>query len=278
MSTYHYSRRYLREKALPTPFCPGCGNGIVINAFLKAVSELGYTDLKDFVFVSGIGCGAWIISPHFNADTIHVTHGRAIPVATGVKLIRPDLNVVVISGDGDLINIGGNHLIHAARRNIGLKVILVNNMTFGMTGGQASAGTLHGLKTTTTPYGNIEHPFDISQLMIAAGASYVARWTTYHMLPLANSIKRALTTDGFAFVEVISQCPTALGRRINLSDGIKMLTWFKEISVPISKAKKMSKSELANKIIVGEFVKQEREPFEKQYLSIITKAKKVITS
>lgn len=278
MKEVHPSMKYLREEVLPTPFCPGCGNGIIMNAFFKAIFELGHMDLSKFVFVSGIGCGAWIISPHFKADTLHVAHGRAIPVATGIKLMRPDLNVIVISGDGDLVNIGGNHLIHAARRNIGIKVILVNNMIFGMTGGQFSAETLHGLKTTTTPYGNIEYPFDISSLIMAAGANYVARWTTYHFNPLVSSIKKALTIDGFAFVEVLSQCPTALGRQIGKPDGLKMLMWFKDISILISKAKKLKEDELKNKVIIGEFVIRDRKPLEKMYNEVKEKVKALFST
>ncbi|MEM2538298.1 MAG: thiamine pyrophosphate-dependent enzyme, partial [Candidatus Methanomethylicia archaeon] len=159
----HYAIRYIREEVLPSPFCPGCGNGMIINALFKAISELGYEDLKNFVFCSGIGCAAWIPSPHFKADSIHTLHGRAIPVATGIKIMRPELNVFVISGDGDLAGIGLNHLIHAARRDIGIKVIMVNNMIYGMTGGQVSPTTPKGIKTTTTPFGNPEKPLDVAK-------------------------------------------------------------------------------------------------------------------
>ena len=272
----HFSRSFLREEVLPTAFCPGCGIGIVMNAFIKAVSELGHKDFSQFAFVSGIGCSAWAVSPYFKADSIHVTHGRAIPVATGLKLIRPDLNVVVISGDGDLANIGGNHLIHVARRNIDLTVILINNMTFGMTGGQTSSLTMSDLRTATAPYGNPERPFRISELVMTAGANYVARWTTYHMIQLSNSIKKALKKKGFSFIEVVSQCPTGLGRRIGKDDGIKMLHWFKEISVPISKAKNMSQDELKGKIIVGELVNLEHETFQEKLLKINRRAKETL--
>jgi len=272
----HFSRSFLREEVLPTAFCPGCGIGIIMNAFIKAVSELGYTDFSQFAFVSGIGCSAWAVSPYFKADSIHVTHGRAIPVATGLKLIRPDLNVVVISGDGDLANIGGNHLIHAARRNIDLTVILVNNMTFGMTGGQTSSLTMSDLRTATSPYGNPERPFKISELVKTAGANYVARWTTYHMIQLSNSIKKALKKKGFRFIEVVSQCPTGLGRRIGKNDGIKMLHWFKEISVPVTKARNMSDSELKDKIIVGELADLEQKTFQEKISKINERAKKTL--
>ena len=227
----HFSLQYLREEALPSPFCPGCGNGEIINAFLKAVSDLGYEDLRKFAFVSGIGCGAWIPSPHFKADTLHTTHGRAIAFATGLKLSNPELKVVVISGDGDLAAIGGNHLIHAARRNMDLTVICSNNYIYGMTGGQVGPTTFTGDLTTTTPYGNPERPFDLARLVTAAGANYVARWTTAHPIQAARSIKTALERRGFTFIEMISQCPIAYGRRTHAGGPPEMIQWFKKFPV-----------------------------------------------
>ncbi len=227
----HFARQYLREETLATPFCPGCGNGEIINAFLKAVSDLGYEDLRKFAFVSGIGCGAWIPSPHFKADTLHTTHGRAIAFATGLKLSNPELKVVVISGDGDLAAIGGNHLIHAARRNMDLTVICSNNYIFGMTGGQVGPTTFTGDLTTTTPYGNPERPFDLARLVTAAGANYVARWTTAHPIQAARSIKTALERRGFTFIEMISQCPIAYGRRTHAGGPPEMIQWFKKFPV-----------------------------------------------
>jgi len=223
----HFARHYLREEALPTPFCPSCGNGQTSNAFLKAVKDLGHEDLSEFAFVSGIGCGAWIPSPHYNADTLHTTHGRAIAFATGLKLSNPELKVVVISGDGDLAAIGGNHLIHAARRNIDMTVICSNNYIYGMTGGQVSSTTFTGDRTSTSPYGNPERPFDLSRLVAAAGANYVARWTTAHPVQASRAMKTALQKKGFSFVEMISQCPTAYGRRTKSGDGVDMIKWFK---------------------------------------------------
>ena len=223
----HFARHYLREEALPSPFCPGCGNGQTSNAFLKAVKDLGHEDLSEFAFVSGIGCGAWIPSPHYNADTLHTTHGRAIAFATGLKLSNPELKVVVISGDGDLAAIGGNHLIHAARRNIDMTVICSNNYIYGMTGGQVSSTTFTGDRTSTSPYGNPERPFDLSRLVAAAGANYVARWTTAHPVQASRAMKTALQKKGFSFVEMISQCPTAYGRRTKSGDGVDMIKWFK---------------------------------------------------
>jgi len=205
--------RVLREKYTrqPTPFCPGCGHGIFMNAFLHAVDELGL-DFEKTVFVSGIGCGAWVPSPHFQADTLHVTHGRAVAFATGVKTANPDLNVIVIGGDGDIATIGGNHLIHAARRNVPLKVFCLNNFLYGMTGGQVSATTPHGDITSTTPQGNPERPFDLVGLARGAGAPYVARFPVSQPRKLKRGIINALSFDQFAFMDVLSLCPTQYGR------------------------------------------------------------------
>jgi len=178
-------------------------------------------------------------------------------VATGVKLVRPELNVVVFGGDGDLVGIGLSHLIHAARRNLDITVIMVNNMVYGMTGGQVAPTTPLRAKTTTTPYGNFERPIDAIRLVEVAGACYAARWTTAHSKQLEESMRAALTTRGFSFVEVISQCPTALGRRIGLGKAGDMLRWFKENSVPLHQAQRMTREELAGKIIVGEFTRRE---------------------
>jgi len=243
----HFSRKYLREEFLPSTFCTGCGLGIITNCFLKGVEELGYKNLRDFVFCTGIGCSAWIPSPYFKADSLHVTHGRSVAVATGVKLVRPELNVVVFGGDGDLMGIGLNHTIQAARRNLEITVILANNMVYAMTRGQVAPTTPLGVRTSTTPYGNVEYPINAAELVAVAGASYVSRWTTAHPIQLKNSIKKALTTDGFAFIEVVSQCPTFYGRRVGFKDAVEMLEWLKKNSV------RKEKSE-TGKIIVGELV------------------------
>ncbi len=231
VSQKHFARQYLREESLPSPFCPGCGAGEVSNAFLKAAKDLGNETLSGFAFVSGIGCSAWIPSPHYQADTLHTTHGRAIAFATGLKLARPELKVVVISGDGDLAAIGGNHLIHAARRNMDMTVICVNNYIYGMTGGQVGPTTFTGDRTSTTPYGNPERPFDLARLVSAAGANYVARWTTAHPIQAARAIRTALEREGFSFVEMISQCPTAYGRGTRAGEPPDMLKWFKKLPV-----------------------------------------------
>jgi len=254
----HFARKHLREEVLPSPFCPGCGCGTLTNCILKAIEELGYKDLREFVFCSGIGCSSWIPSPHFKADTLHVTHGRSLPVALGVKLVRPELRVVVLGGDGDMAGIGLNHLVQAARRNLDITTIMVNNMIYGMTGGQIAPTTPFGVKTSTTPLGSFEYPLDVSRVMVASGASYVARWTTFHVSQVKEAVKKALGKEGFSFVEVVSQCPAIFGRRIGMDEGGRMLQWFRDNSVPVSKAKDAEEKLLAGKLIVGEFADIEK--------------------
>jgi 2-oxoglutarate ferredoxin oxidoreductase subunit beta len=219
-SLFYYRDRYVR--AQPTAFCPGCGGGIILQCFIRAIDDLGI-DKDSVLAVSGIGCSAWIPSPYFDGDTMHTTHGRAIAFATGAKAYNPNLTAVVFTGDGDGAGIGGNHLIHAARRNIDLKVFLVNNFSYAMTGGQIAPTTLHGETTVTSPYGNPESPFDITQLVKAAGATYVAKWSTYHVVELTNAMKEALQHKGFSFIEILSQCPTQQRRVFNLKGPLDSL-------------------------------------------------------
>jgi 2-oxoglutarate ferredoxin oxidoreductase subunit beta len=244
-------RNYLRD--IKMPFCQGCGAYAVINSFLKAINELGYSNLNDFVFCSGIGCASWIPSPHFKADSIHTPHGRSIPIATGIKLLRPDLNVIVFGGDGDITGIGLGHFIHASRRNLDVLVIIVNNMIYGMTGGQVSPTTPLKIKTKTTPYGSFEHPLDIVKIAISAGSTYVARWTTIQISELKESIKEAIKLKGFRVIEVVSQCPTSFGRNIGLKTTKEIVNWIKNNSFPIEKINEISNKEKENKIFVGKF-------------------------
>ena len=253
----HPFRRYMRNHVTRTTTCPGCGNGIITQAILRAIDELGL-DMDDFIFVSGIGCSAWIPSPLFAADTLHTTHGRPIAFATGIKLCLPEKNILVASGDGDLAAIGGNHLIHAARRNIDMTVVLVNNGIYGMTGGQTAPTTPRGLTTITSPHGTLEHTFDICAMVAAAGASYVTRWTTYHPRQMTRSIKKAIAKKGFALVEAISQCPVQFGRAARLGKAVDMLKHFKESSIRIDKARNLDEEALKGKIVVGEFVDIEK--------------------
>ena len=252
----HPMMKYIRPGAEKTSNCPGCGNGIIAHSVLRAIDELGM-DIDNFVFVSGIGCAGWIPSPYFNADTLHTTHGRPVAFATGVKLAKPEINVMVFSGDGDLAAIGGNHFIHAARRNIGVTVLCVNNGIYGMTGGQVAPTTPRDAKTTTTPYGNLEREFDLCELAKAAGAPFIARWTTYHARQLTRSIKKTFSRKGFSFIEVISQCPVQYGRRIGAGNAVQMMERYKENSVTIQKAAQMSEDELRGKWVVGEFIEKD---------------------
>lgn len=251
---------YVREEIFPSTFCSGCGCGTVLNCFTHAVDEVGL-DPKRMLCVSGIGCSSWIPSPYFRSDTLHTTHGRPIAFATGAKIMKPEMTVVVVAGDGDISGIGGNHLIHAARRNMDMSVFMVNNMVYAMTGGQVAPTTPEGVSTTTTPHGNIEEPFQIAELVAAAGANYVARWTTYHVFPLKESMQYALEKKGFAFIEIVSQCPENYGRRIGMRKAEDQLKFFKENSVKMDKARSMSAEELKGKIAVGRLVDRDKPGF-----------------
>jgi len=265
-------KMYLRD--LKLPFCPGCGAYTVMHAFLRAVYELGYKDLSEFVFCSGIGCSSWIPSPYFMADSIHTPHGRSIPVATGVKLMRPDLNVVVFGGDGDIVGIGLSHFVHAARRNLDILVVMVNNMVYGMTGGQVAPTTPFRSKTTTTPYGSFEYPLDAVKLAVTAGANYAARWTTAHPNELKEAIKKALKLQGFRYIEAVSQCPTAFGRRVGFKNAGEMIRWFKENSITLEEAKKLGEEELVTKIVIGEFVQRHRPTLTETIYAVVREARK----
>jgi len=243
--------KYLRRDRLPTIFCAGCGNGIVMNTFFKGM-EMAEIDFENLMLVSGIGCSSRIPG-YIYCDSLHTTHGRPISFATGVKLANPEHDVVVFSGDGDAAAIGGNHLIHGARRNINITVICVNNSIYGMTGGQISPTSPRGSYGSTAPYGALERPFSLSDLVTAAGATYVARWTTAHPIQLSNAIKKGLQNKGFSFIEAVSQCPTYYGRKNKMRTPIEMMQWMKESSILKNKADKLEESELEGKIIVGEF-------------------------
>ena len=244
--------KYLRPEVKSTPFCPGCGHGILMNLILRAIDELQLR-MDEMLFVSGIGCAAWIPSPNFNADTLHTLHGRAVAFATGAKMFNPKLKTMVISGDGDLASIGGNHLIHAARRNIDLTVICANNMIYGMTGGQVASTSPVGAITSTTTEGNIYRPFDLCKLVLGAGAPYVARYSVTQPVSLIEAIKKSLTIEGFAFVEVPSPCPTQFGRRNQYDSPADMLIMLKESCISKQEAEKLLPEELQGKVITGEF-------------------------
>ena len=244
--------QYLRPGIGVTTFCPGCGEAILMGLILRAIDGLRL-NMDDMLFVSGIGCAAWIPSPYFNADTLHTLHGRTIAFATGAKLANPELKVVVISGDGDLADIGGNHLIHGARRNINITVICANNMNYGMTGGQVCSTTPLGALTMTTHQGNPYPPFDLCRLMKAAGAAYVARYSVTQPFALIKSIKKALQTKGFSFVEALTPCPVQFGSRNKFASPADMLKDLMARCIMKEKTGDLSPEELKNKIITGEF-------------------------
>ncbi len=244
--------QYLRPGVGVTTFCPGCGEAILMGLILRAIDEL-QLDINNMLFVSGIGCAAWIPSPHFNADTLHTLHGRTIAFATGAKMANPKLKVVVISGDGDLTDIGGNHLIHGARRNIELTVICANNSIYGMTGGQVCSTTPLGAFTMTTHEGNPYRPFDLCKLVKAAGAAYVARYSVTQPFALIKSIEKALQTKGFSFVEALTPCPIQFGRRNKFDSAADMLKDLMDRCIMKEDAEGLSSEELEGKIITGEF-------------------------
>ncbi|OGK09165.1 MAG: hypothetical protein A2Y63_06280 [Candidatus Riflebacteria bacterium RBG_13_59_9] len=224
-----FVKKWLRQRTLPTIWCAGCGMGTTLRCVIKAFDDLELNPER-LVIVSGIGCSSRIAG-YIDANTVHTTHGRALPVATGIKLARPDLDVVVIMGDGDGTAIGGNHLIHAARRNIDLTVLLLNNLTYGMTSGQVSPMTPHGSVASTSPYGNLEHTFHLCDMVKSAGATFVGRTTSYHFPQATKLIKEAIRHKGFAFLEFYFQCPTYFGRFNAMQDGPTMLRLLKELAV-----------------------------------------------
>jgi len=249
-----------RPGKLPHMFCPGCGAGQVLNFFLRAADNIGL-DTEEMVAIGGVGCAARI-PVYMKTDAFHGVHGRTLAWATGIKLHKPDLPVVIFAGDGDAASIGGNHLIHAARRNLDVTFIVVNNLNFAMTGGQVAPTTPLDSTMTTTPYGSIEQPFDICELAKTAGATYVSRWTTAHAPQATKAIEKALQHRGFSVVEIVAQCPTHFGRyALGTGKPVESLKWLRENSLLKARAGKLSAEERAGKFIVGEFVDIERPVF-----------------
>ncbi|MFZ5814366.1 MAG: 2-oxoacid:ferredoxin oxidoreductase subunit beta [Bacillota bacterium] len=265
-------KRYLRREKLPHIWCPGCGHGIVLSALVRAIHSVGL-DQNKTVIVSGIGCSSRA-SGYMDFDTIHTTHGRALAFATGIKMAKPELNVIVLTGDGDAAAIGGNHLIHAARRNIGITCICLNNNIYGMTSGQYSPTTPECALATTSPYGNIDPSFDLCRLVTAAGASYVARGTAMQARQLEKLIAKALKNDGFSFIEAVDQCPTYFGRKNKQGDAYNMMKLQQERSVPVSKAASMDLADLDGKMIVGEIHNVPRQEYTKAYDAVLRKARR----
>ncbi len=262
---------YLRtKKKFPAVWCAGCGNGIVLGALIRAIDRIGW-QRDEIALISGIGCsGRMPVYVDFN--TMHTTHGRALAFATGLKLARPDMHVIVVMGDGDALAIGGNHFIHAARRNIGVTAIVINNSIYGMTGGQTSPTTPEGALSTTAPYGNMEPPLPIAQLAEAAGAALVARGTVYHARELDQLIERALLKEGFALVEAVSYCHTTFGRLNKMGTAVEMMQALKDNAVTVEAARGMTAAQLQGKIVRGVLVDRDIPEYAARYQRLIEAA------
>jgi 2-oxoglutarate ferredoxin oxidoreductase subunit beta len=263
----HPNLKYIRGKRLPHMFCSGCGCGQILNCLLFAIDELKL-DTHQMVAIGGVGCSSRIPA-YLDMYAIHGIHGRNLAYATGVKLANPKLKVVVLTGDGDCAAIGGNHLIHAARRNLDVVVVMANNGNYAMTGGQTAPTTPIGVYTTTTPRGNFERPFDVCKLVETSGGTYVARWTTAQPTALIRAMKKGLTHHGFSFIEVVCQCPTIFGRyALGMLDPVKSLEYLQERSITQEQASRLRSEELTDKIIVGEFVDKQLPTLEDAYAKL----------
>lgn len=259
--------KYFREERLPHIWCPGCGHGIATRAVMEAVERIGWSK-DDVCIVSGIGCSSRAPG-YLDFNTLHTTHGRALAFATGIKLANPRLHVIVLTGDGDTSAIGGNHLIHAARRNIDITTVVFNNNIYGMTGGQYSPTTPFHDKGTTAPYGNIDQPFDICNLAQAAGATYVARSTVFHAKKLSQYVEKALLKKGFSLVEAISSCPTYYGRKNKKGSAVDMMNFLKHRAVPRSRFQSLSLEEQEEHVETGEFIDRVAPEYTESYQKII---------
>jgi 2-oxoglutarate/2-oxoacid ferredoxin oxidoreductase subunit beta len=267
--------KYLRhDKKFPHVWCPGCGNGILLGSLIRAIDRTGL-EKDEIALVSGIGCSGRL-SVYVDFNTVHATHGRALTFATGIKLAKPKLHVIVIMGDGDATSIGGNHFIHAARRNLNLTAIVVNNNIYGMTGGQYSPTTPYGALSTTSLYGNIEQAFSIAELAGMAGASMVARGTVYHASLLDELIEKAIVKRGFSVVEVISHCHTQYGRKNKLGGAVEMLRWQKDSAVRVEKARSLSQEEMQGKFTIGVLVDRDLPVYTQEYRKVREAAKKML--
>ncbi|HQD41697.1 MAG TPA: 2-oxoacid:ferredoxin oxidoreductase subunit beta [Bacillota bacterium] len=264
--------KYFRMDKLPHIWCPGCGHGIITRAVIKAIDELEL-DKNKVCIVSGIGCSSRAPG-YLDFNTLHTTHGRALAFATGLKHANPELEIIVITGDGDCSAIGGNHLIHAARRNIGITTVVYNNNIYGMTGGQYSPTTPTGDKGTTAPYGNIDKVFDICKLTEAAGATYIARGTVYHAQLLTKLIKNGILNKGFSVIDAVSVCPTYYGRKNKKGDAVKLMEWLKDHAVNAAAAAKLPKEKLEGKFLIGELYNNPQPEYTEEYKKIIESFKR----
>ena len=269
---------YMRIDHLPQIWCPGCGNGVIMRDVAVAIDELIHDEenpinREDIVIVSGIGCSSRAAG-YLDFNSIHTTHGRAIAFASGIKMANPKLHVIVLTGDGDCSAIGGNHLIHAARRNLGLTVICFNNDIYGMTGGQYSPTTPNGDKAATAPYGNVDRPFDIANLASGAGASFSARGDVYHARETIDIIKQAILHKGFSLVDVYSICPTYYGRKNKKGDAVEMLKWQKENLIPTARYYSMSEEERANRKLIGILSFNDYPEYTEEYAKVIASCRR----
>ena len=260
---------YLRERFFPHLWCPGCGHGTVLNGLLQAIEKLGMSK-NEIVMVSGIGCSSRVTG-YVDFHTLHTIHGRALAFATGVKMARPELNLIVPMGDGDALAIGGNHFIHAARRNIDITAIVMNNRIYGMTGGQFSPLSGENISATTAPYLTIDPSFDVVELAKAAGATFVARTTTYHIQQMTTIIRQAILHEGFSVVEILSQCPTYFGRKNKAGDAVDMIQYFKKNTTSIGSKAKKENPDLMER---GIFVQDEKPEYCNEYDKVVQKAMK----
>ena len=260
---------YLRTDKLPFFWCPGCGNGPVLHSILRNMDER-HLDLQQTVVATGIGCWGKA-DDYVKTNTFHGTHGRALAFSTGIKLANPELTVFTLMGDGDGITIGGNHLIHAARRNVDLVAIMVNNLNYGMTGGQYSGTTPEGYRTKTSVYGHLERPFDVCDVVRSAGGSFVARATIYNKAQLDQLIGQAIDHKGFSFVEVIAPCPTHFGRNNKMASPAELGKWIQARTCSVEEAKNMSSEELEGKFVTGVFANRDLEDYSTRYARLISK-------
>ncbi len=266
--TVHPVHKYLRSsKRFPHIWCAGCGIGIFMQALIRTIGGMGYGK-DDIVLISGIGCSGRL-PVYVDFNTLHTTHGRALTFAAGIKLANPRLKVLTVMGDGDAIAIGGNHLIHAARRNVEITSFVINNQVYGMTGGQVSPTTPPGVRTASSPYGNLEPAFDISHIVGAAGAAFVGRATVYHTQLLNRLIDRAVKKKGFSLVEVVAPCVTYSGRFLGTASPVQIMEWLKDNAVPGDKAKGMSEAELEGKIVTGVLVDRDRPTYHERYERVL---------
>jgi 2-oxoglutarate ferredoxin oxidoreductase subunit beta len=270
----HVLDKFFKYDKLPTTLCPGCGNGIVFQALARAIDKLGYSHDEIIVF-TGVGCAsrACVFMDVTGAQTIH---GRPITFATGAKMANPNLKVFVVAGDGDATSIGGNHFIHACRRNIDLNIIVCNNSNYGMTGGQYSASTPTGSMTKTSVLGHIEPCFDVCKLAEGAGATFVARSTTYHIGQMVDLIVKGAQHKGVSVIDAMCDCPTQYGRFNKLGDAAGMIKRWKDVSVGVEKAKNLSDDELKDKIVIGKLYENTELPeFTERYAELVSRAKEV---